>query len=147
MFKPTKAQSLAKARLWQKADRSPILNPAAMTKAELARHAGTRTMLEWLEGSEFYDWLMDKGYDKAQLLAAADEAIMALRMVATSAINPREGVTGSAVVAAASKILEAAGLIKDKEVKQEAEDIGRMSDADLKKKIEILMGNKDNAAH
>jgi hypothetical protein len=143
----SRPKRLAKARFWAAVKNNPSLVAAAMTDNEIACYSKSRSTAEWLKEDDFRDWFLEQDYDRAQLVSAADEAIKALLDVVNSPIDPKQGITGAAKVAAASKILEAAGLAKpEQRADKEDEDMSRLTDEEIKKKLIKLMG-VDIAAH
>lgn len=140
----SKAQRLAKARFWAGVKSAVGVMPERLTDAEMVRYAKTRSLLTWIKNEEFRSWFLEQDYGKALATSSGEEAVHALLEILAAPLDPKAGVTGAAKVAAAGRLLDAAGLGKPKDEKAEEESLEGMSEQEIRTRILKLAGGMDH---
>lgn len=121
-FRPTRPQLKAKHKFWKAIEDNPLIGEvASLPNSEIARLAGTPSVIKWAkEDEQFKQWFADKDSLKVMIRVGAEAAVDRLvKIVSDDRVGPKEAVTASAQVQAAKLLLDFAGLApaQQKEVK------------------------------
>jgi hypothetical protein len=135
MFKPTPELAKLKQRFWRRVKaQNTVSEPSKMSLMAIARLCGSQTLAPLLSDPETYDWFLDEKFEEDLIKGASEDAIQALINIATGV---QETKSAQAQVSAAKILLDIAGYSAKptKEIVYKDEDIGKMSEAELKEFI------------
>jgi hypothetical protein len=118
-FTPTTRQKVAKARFWRHIQETAVLNPMAMTNAQLATLSGCPSSFQtwWYSSHEFQSWWFDQDVAKQKVLAYAEDAVDKLHEIIHDPEADRKSQVNAAKV-----ILENAGIAPPKQKQIEYKD-------------------------
>jgi len=147
-FDPTDAMLMARARLHNHMSNHPPL-VGTVDVDYIEKYSGSRKIRTWIEKSpEFVYWILDKDFDehsKAVMKHAAIALLMgAVKGVLSETKVDKDGIAYDSPIAVKDRVKAAELLLnytdampsKRKEVKWLDESIGKLSEADVDKKME-----------
>lgn len=139
MFKPTKAQSRAKAQFQNKAEQNPLLGPReSLSLQKMEKLSGVKDLSTWMKQEGFREWFLNADYNRELLESAVELAVKeAINILETPSDGERGSPKPSDKLAAMKVILEYAGYApkKQAEVEYQDKEIAQMDEAKLDKMI------------
>ena len=129
-------QKKSKQQFWRRsAKQATNADPHKLTNIQIARLAGDASLTTYLADPIFYDWFMNEKSEQDLLKSGAEGAIRCLIDIISGA---QEVKSATAQVTAAKILLDMAGYgpNKTKEIVYKDQEIGKMSEDELKDYIQ-----------
>jgi hypothetical protein len=153
-FKPTRAMSMAKARMYKWLSDHPTQAIENLTMDAMEAACRTQSISTWMAGAGFPEWWYEKSTALTKVAAGVDIAVERLLEIVSSPIQSGKDATITAkdVLAAADKLFQLADLYPKKKVVErfldkrlEAMDAEETASETKRLESKLQIANKENS--